>query len=587
MDDKYFISRALQRPVVRKSKYARFMQGTACAVTDLGNGDTFHTVENMQEWVMKHLHHTEKLAPVLKGNTLKQTADNVYQFLYDHLQYLADGELQNLLSPGCAWAKRFEGADCKTFSIFASSILVNLGIQHAIRQVTQPGFYPDDYTHVYVVIPANQKTNEIKKNDAIYVIDGTRHQNDEVIYLKKHDTLMLRHQGLSSPRPTKSNCSYYGRALRTGKNKQLRTISGKQLARCRGLNAAATGHSELIENLNLFVNVLHSFSNVPLATCQAIQAEAMLYIEQGLEPKFNINMRGVTVGNKFFPYNKAQLNSPGLGIAFTAIAGMASTVLSSGNGEGGGWMSSVLGGLNLKENISLVKEFGLNSWGASGSPSKAQQEFADTTAQPLQQLVDKIKTASDLGKALTDVGVFLDVVYLKAVDGLNNHSKADSTKAANEWRMKNAKDLKAEYVDKIVNLVKSKGAIVQETKVPLSSFSYRVPTHPTQTWTQSNPVPGGQNHYVTQYTVQLPANVQIPASPSVNSTQPGSQQQAINTGGYSTTSTPTYTATPGNTNTYQPTGAAQPQKAGFGMIPAIVVIGGAATAYFVNKKKKK
>lgn len=571
MDDKTLISQALHRPVVSKSKYARYMQGTACAVTDLGEGDTFYTVENMQDWVMQHVHHTQKLAPLLKGNTLKQTADNVYQFLYDHLQYVADGELQNLLSPGCAWAKRFEGADCKTFSIFASSILVNLGIQHAIRQVTQPGYYPDDFTHVYVVIPANQKTKEIKKNDVVYVIDGTRHHNDEVIYLKKHDTLMLSHQGLSSPRPTKS----------------MRTMSGRQQARCRGLNAAATGHTELVENLNLFVNVLHSFSNVPLATCQAIQAEAMYYINQGVEPRFNINMRGVTVGSKFFPYNQSSLNAPGLGIAFTAIAGMASTVLSSGNGEGGGWMSNVLGGLNLKENISLVKEFGLNSWGASGSPSKAQQEFADTTAQPLQQLVDKIKTASDLGKALTDVGVFLDVVYLKAVDGLNNHSKANSTKEANKWRMQNAKDLKAEYVDKIVSLVKSKGAIVQETKVPLSSFSYRVPTHPTQTWTQSNPVPGGQNHYVTQYTVQLPPNVQIPSSPSVDSTQPKNNQQQGSNTGYTITSTPTYTATPDNTNTYQPTSAAQPQKAGFGMVPAILLVGGAATAYFVNKKKKK
>ncbi len=126
------------------------------------NGDVDYTVKMMAEISTKYRSDTARLAPLLKGDSVKQTITNVWQFMYDHLQYKEDREnIEELRRPARSWADRNDGVDCDCMSIFASSILKNLGIKHQFR-VTKYNA-GDEWQHVYVIVPNGK---------SYYTIDG-------------------------------------------------------------------------------------------------------------------------------------------------------------------------------------------------------------------------------------------------------------------------------------------------------------------------------------------------------------------------------------------------------------------------------
>ncbi|MFC7774082.1 transglutaminase-like domain-containing protein [Flavobacterium sp. GCM10027622] len=170
---------------------------TKNTTTNLGLGNTHHTVHQMKKWVELHYHQTDKVAKLLKRATLKETVNLIYSFLYNTLQYKQDYTLQQLRSPSNSIRNRKTGLDCKSYSIFASCILTSLGIKHFIRQIKQPHFKPTRFTHVYVVVPINQETANL--NDGYYPIDGTVKGNREPLFITTNDTFMdkLPHVGLN------------------------------------------------------------------------------------------------------------------------------------------------------------------------------------------------------------------------------------------------------------------------------------------------------------------------------------------------------------------------------------------------------
>lgn len=186
------------------NEYDRFFEKASCKPTYLGQNDTKFTVSQMKKWATKYSGQTKELAlGVFKGMDLERTTESIFQFLHDHIQYQLDGSTQNLKSPACAWATRTEGTDCKSYSIFASTLLINLGIKHYFRRVKQPYLEPDKWTHVYVVVPRDQKTANISGPGTYYIVDATVHDNKEVEFSQKDDTLMskvsLPHYGLNAP----------------------------------------------------------------------------------------------------------------------------------------------------------------------------------------------------------------------------------------------------------------------------------------------------------------------------------------------------------------------------------------------------
>ena len=147
----------------------------------LGSGDTFLSLDQMRKVILETLSETKQLAKQLEGKSVKETVKNIKNFLYWHIQYLQDQSEQKLHSPAHTWSIRSTGVDCKSYSIFASSILTKLGIANSLRQIKQLAFNPEYWSHVYVALP-----------DHNLVIDGTVSYNHEPQFAEKYDKPILK-----------------------------------------------------------------------------------------------------------------------------------------------------------------------------------------------------------------------------------------------------------------------------------------------------------------------------------------------------------------------------------------------------------
>lgn len=199
------INLILKRRIKNGDEFNHLIEKPKGQKVKLKKGDTYYSVSMMKVWIETFYKQVAKLSKILKGKTIQETCDKIHYFLYYDIQYQADGVTQNLRSPANSWFNRREGIDCKSYSIFASSVLMNLGIKHYIRQIKQPKFNPKQYTHVYVVVPFNQSSGKLDNGHTI--IDGTIQSNKEPSYTDKKDVFMdqkLPHVGLNCPAPKKN-----------------------------------------------------------------------------------------------------------------------------------------------------------------------------------------------------------------------------------------------------------------------------------------------------------------------------------------------------------------------------------------------
>ena len=189
----------LYRPVEEGEKFNDLIPEPNGKKDLMGIGDTGFSVKKMAEMVKNYSHQMEEVANELQSNSLAKSVDNAKDFVFKHFQYKADKEDQLLRSPSYAWWNDgFEGIDCKSYSIIASCILTEMDITHYIRRIKQTTHEPTEWTHVYVVVPIDQKTNNLQKG--YYVIDGTLQEAYEPSFLEKNDLLMdLKHYSLNGP----------------------------------------------------------------------------------------------------------------------------------------------------------------------------------------------------------------------------------------------------------------------------------------------------------------------------------------------------------------------------------------------------
>lgn len=190
--------RMLWRQLQSGDRFDHLLPRSTCQSSYIGEGYTDYSIDQMQNIVNQYAHQTEKLSKVLQKSNLNATSEAIHDFLYNHFQYKADDTDQLLRSPACSWYTRKEGIDCKSYSIFASCLLMNMGITHYIRKIKQPGYAPNDYTHVYVIVPIDQPNGNLEKG--YYVIDGTLKETTEPAFIGKSDLKMkLPHYALNAP----------------------------------------------------------------------------------------------------------------------------------------------------------------------------------------------------------------------------------------------------------------------------------------------------------------------------------------------------------------------------------------------------
>ena len=101
---------------------------------------------------------TRKLAAALPGNTRLDFCRNLYNLLFDNVQYKPDViGTQYVQLPSEVWNNKI--CDCKSYSMFIATTLQNKGIPFKYRFVSYvPG--SKKVTHVYIVVP-NGLTNII------------------------------------------------------------------------------------------------------------------------------------------------------------------------------------------------------------------------------------------------------------------------------------------------------------------------------------------------------------------------------------------------------------------------------------------
>ncbi|WP_435415051.1 transglutaminase-like domain-containing protein [Polaribacter aestuariivivens] len=310
------INKALYRQLKSGVQYNRYFGNVSCKSTFLGEGKTSFGLHQMKQWVLKYQNQTKKIANVLKGKTVPETILNIKIFLYDHIQYNADGWDQNLRSPNCSWKTRQTGIDCKSFSVFAMSILINLGIKNIkFRKITQPTS-PDKFSHVYVVVVYQNKE---------YIIDATVPYNYEPAKVKQEDLIMER------------NLPYYG----------LNAVQQTALVNKKTYKVATA-----LENLQNWLDALEN-KGVSKNTTDAIWNEINSYLRIGKEPKITITNSSIRIENKTISFGVG-LNGVGMGFIDPATIGVVSSIFSSDV------FSNIFGGESMESVVSRTNEAIIN-----------------------------------------------------------------------------------------------------------------------------------------------------------------------------------------------------------------------------------
>lgn len=98
----------------------------------------------------------EGVAGALRGDGLRDTCRNVWEFCYHHFQYEPDRRgKEQVRSPARSWRDRAAGIDCDCFTVLVSCILSNLAIPHRLRiaKYDIPGDPDPPFQHIYVTVP--------------------------------------------------------------------------------------------------------------------------------------------------------------------------------------------------------------------------------------------------------------------------------------------------------------------------------------------------------------------------------------------------------------------------------------------------
>ena len=430
------VDATLYRPIKKGDQYNKYFAGSGCEVQYLGKGDTSFHVKKMKLWANKHAHHTKKIALAeFGGKSLAETAKSIHQFLFWHLQYKMDGIDQNLKSPGCAWSTREIGLDCKSYSIFASTILKNLGIKHYFRKVKQPFFEPKLWSHVYVVIPKDQKNLRMPSKADYYVIDATVEDNNEVMFSQFKDELMskvsLPAYGLAAPGAL-AGCSCTQKSIPrsittsvpvtrsqsifSSGDSRLKSFASKPMLALRGLGASSEEQSQMLKALDkfeLFLAELVVNKGLPASAANIAKERLVKFIKIGVEP---------TILDLFaIPISKA--DAKGLGFSISDITAPVLTDINQlpsstgifnnrGNSNTGflqdaagvakeasgiaSIISSIIPSAIVSKTFGQVFANGLNfkCWGSSWTPQRAQSEIP----QFIAELERNLKSALSVSK---------------------------------------------------------------------------------------------------------------------------------------------------------------------------------------------
>jgi len=138
------------------------------------------------------------IADRYKGKNEAETCKKIFDYLKNNINYKADGANQAVRLPS-GLMRTLQG-DCKSYSVFTSAILSNLGIPH---KLVYASYDPKDPTptHIYVM------TNNGCIIDAVY---GKFNAEKKATYKKYKNMNISYIAGMNKPRTIGRSCGYSG-----------------------------------------------------------------------------------------------------------------------------------------------------------------------------------------------------------------------------------------------------------------------------------------------------------------------------------------------------------------------------------------
>jgi len=189
---------AIERDISNGSQFDSYFPLPDGKVTELKkNADVSDTVLLMIDIINDYHLQCVRIAKHLRGKTIKETAENVWNFVFKYLKYnIEKGEI--LRTPAATWyyaqvkARDFIGnsfekpqysADCDCFSIFICSIAKCLNLTWLLRITA---YNTDNFQHVYPLF--------IDEQGKPIIVDAVYHEfNKEKSFTKKNDFDMNKH----------------------------------------------------------------------------------------------------------------------------------------------------------------------------------------------------------------------------------------------------------------------------------------------------------------------------------------------------------------------------------------------------------
>lgn len=148
--------------------------------------------------VKRTLNHTAKLAQRLKGKDLQTTAQNDWNFIFKHIQYVEDEPGKEQVRSPRRLIHEGKG-DCDCFTVTLSSLLLNQRIPHFLRIMKQNA--GGEWSHIYIVVPKNGRVDKKLTSRTEYiVIDCVTHKFDYEAPKVQHKDFPMALQSLDGIR---------------------------------------------------------------------------------------------------------------------------------------------------------------------------------------------------------------------------------------------------------------------------------------------------------------------------------------------------------------------------------------------------
>lgn len=106
------------------------------------------TAVAIRKFAQKYAYQTAKLARKLKADTVEETVQRVFDFVYHYIKYVPDSTVKEQVRTPLR-CLHDQAGDCDCYSVLIASIFENLGIKYVVRiaEYANKGYYQ----HVYVV----------------------------------------------------------------------------------------------------------------------------------------------------------------------------------------------------------------------------------------------------------------------------------------------------------------------------------------------------------------------------------------------------------------------------------------------------